>query len=169
MLPVAAAAAGEKQSGLRGRLSALPPAVEGLMAHPVVSLLKDTVRTWWASHPWRPFVAVGGVAAKEMMVPLARQHPGRLLGGAMLAGALLSRWRPWKWLLVGVGPAVVASMLPTLISNLATRLPMAALLKAVGMGSATPDRTVEPVAVAVVRDTASRANPGVVAGVDAKP
>ena len=145
MLPAASTASAKKPSGLRGRLGALPPAVEGLMSHPVVSLLKDTVRTWWASHPWRPFVAVGGIAAKEMMVPLARKHPGRLLGGAMLAGAVLSRWRPWKWLVFGVGPAVVASMLPTLISNIATRLPMAALLKAAGIGSATPERIIDPV------------------------
>lgn len=166
MLPVASGVPREKPSGLRSRLGALPHAVEGLMSHPVVSLLKDTVRTWWARHPWRPFVAVGGIAAKEMMVPLARQHPGRLIGGAMLAGAVLSRWRPWKLLLVGVGPAVVASMLPTLISSLATRLPIAALLKAASMGSSVPERTVD--AAVPMGAMPAGENPVVVVKVDAK-
>lgn len=134
MLPVTtgASAAVKPPSRVRATIARIP-SVERVASHPVVSLLKDAVQTWWVTHPWRPFLAVGTVAAKQMIVPIARQHPGRLIGGAMLAGAVLSRWRPWKWLLVSVAPALVASMLPSLVSRIATRLPLATLLRMIGV------------------------------------
>lgn len=137
MLPKVVPSSGTPVSGLRAKLARVP-SVEGVLSHPVALLLKDTLQTWWATRPWRPFLAVGSVAAKEMIGPLARQHPARLVGGAMLAGAVLSRWRPWKWALASIGPAIVASMLPTLVSRLATRLPLGALLKVVGVAPVNP-------------------------------
>jgi hypothetical protein len=115
---------------------ALPLGVDALLAHPVVQTARDTVRQWWRTHPLRPVITVGVEAASQMMVPLARRHPGRLLAGAMLAGALLSRWRPWKWIIVSAVPPLLASMLPTLISRLATRIPVSTLLKLVGSSAA---------------------------------
>jgi pimeloyl-ACP methyl ester carboxylesterase len=110
----------------------LAPRIGMLLSHPVVSTLRATVQQWWAAHPWRPVMTIGVEAGRQMMVPLAREHPARLLGAAMLGGAILSRWRPWKWLIASAAPALLASMLPTLISRLATRIPVSTLLRLVG-------------------------------------
>jgi len=113
------------------KLRVVPP-VNALLSHPVVSTARDTLRQWWLAHPWRPLLTVGVEAGKQAVVPLARRHPVRLLGAAMLGGALLSRWRPWKWIIASAAPALAASLLPTLISRAATRIPLSALLRIVG-------------------------------------
>lgn len=136
------------------KLRAVPP-LDALLSHPAVSTARDTLRQWWLAHPWRPLLTVGIEAGKQAVMPLARRHPMRLLGAAMLGGAVLSRWRPWKWIIASAAPALAASLLPTLISRAATRIPLSALLKIVGSSSKTvrvreagvPARTVTTVTV----------------------
>lgn len=134
--PDAAADAGRPPSK-----TGLPARVGALLSHPVVETLRDTVRQWWYNHPWRPAITVGVEAGSRMMVPLARRHPGRLLAGAMVAGAVLSRVKPWKWIVASVAPSLLASMLPSLLSRIASRVPPSTLLRLVG-GSSEPARAV---------------------------
>ncbi len=129
--------------------SSLPSKVGTLLSHPVVSTLREAVRHWWLKHPWRPVIVIGADAASKAMVPLARRHPGRLVGGAMLAGAVLSRLKPWKWILASIAPSLLASILPTLLSRLATRVPLPTLLKVAGLSPAA-SATLRPGAVAAV-------------------
>lgn len=114
------------------KLGPLGAPVASVLSHPVVATVRDTIEQWWRNHPWRPVLTVAGEAAKQTMVPMARQHPARVLGVAVIAGAVLSRWRAWKWLLASTVPALLASMLPTMISKAAARLPLSTLLKLVG-------------------------------------
>ena len=118
--------------GLLDRVKLASSSIDGALGHPVVEILRDTVRHWWRTHPWRPAIIVGAEAVNQLAVPVARKHPLRLLGAAMLAGAIVSRLRPWKWLLLSVAPALAASMVPTLISRLAKRIPVKTLIKAFG-------------------------------------
>ena len=131
----------------------LSSSVDSVLAHPVVATLRDTVEQWWRTNRWRPIVTVAIGAVNQMAVPLARKHPYRLLGIAMLGGAILSRLKPWKWLAITVVPTLLASMLPTLISRVATRLPLSTLLELLGAGDsgrfaahADPTRPVPTVA-----------------------
>ena len=117
---------------LIGRLGLLSSSAGNLLSHPVVETLRDTARQWWLTHPWRPVIVIGFEAANQLAVPVARKHPLRLLGAAMLGGAILSRLKPWKWLLMSAAPTLAASMLPTLISRLARRIPVSTLIKAFG-------------------------------------
>ena len=126
-----------RSKALIDRLGLATP-VQTLVANPVVATLRDTVEQWWRTHPWRPFVLVGVEAAGQAMVPIARKHPMRVVGVAMLGGAVLSRWTPWKWILASTVPTVAVSMLPTLLSRVATRLPLSLLLKLVGSPPARP-------------------------------
>ena len=132
MQPHPPATASEAPRGLIGRLKLASSSVDGVLGHPVVETLRDTARHWWMTHPWRPAIIVGLEAVNQLAVPVARKHPLRLLGIAMLGGAILSRLKPWKWLLKSAGPALAASMLPALISRLATRIPVSTLIKAFG-------------------------------------
>lgn len=47
------------------------------------------------------------LAARHALGVAAEQHPLALVGGALLAGAVLARVRPWRWLL---RPALVAGI-----------------------------------------------------------
>ena len=128
-----------KKAGLLGKLG-LGASLDGALSHPLVATLRDTATQWWANHPWRPVIVVGLEAANQLAIPVARKHPLRLLGVAMLGGAILSRLKPWKWILLSAGPTLALSMLPTLISRLAARyLPVSTLIKAFGKPAAVRD------------------------------
>ena len=132
MQPQPRQAVSTARPSLLGRLKLASSSIDGALAHPVVDLLRDTACQWWRTHPWRPAIIVGAEAVNQLAVPVARKHPLRLLGAAMLAGAIVSRLKPWKWLLLSAGPALAASMVPALISRLARRIPVATLIKAFG-------------------------------------
>lgn len=116
--------------------TSLPARVGTLLSHPVLAAVRDGVRRWWHKRAWRPAVIIGAEVARKSMVPLARRHPARLLGGAMLAGAVLSRIGPWKWIARRTAPALLASILPSLAMRLAPRIPLSTLLQAAGLSPA---------------------------------
>lgn len=132
MLPRPADPAGRPPAAV----SSLPGPLDRLLSHPVLAVLRDGVRRWWHKRPWRPVVVIGAEVASKAMVPLARRHPGRLIGGAMLAGALLSRLKPWKWIAKSIAPALLASLVPVIVSRLSDRIQLSTLLQAVGLGPA---------------------------------
>lgn len=136
-----------------GRLGSIGAALGGVTGHPVIATLRDTVRQWWLTHPWRPALIIGAEAANQLAVPIARRHPLRLLAVALAAGAVLSRLKPWKWIVVGLGPTLFVSMLPTLISRIVARyLPVATLLKAYGAAKqAGGEAPIQPVIPAATR------------------
>ena len=127
---------GPRKSGILDKVG-LGASVDGALSHPVVATLRETATHWWTKHPWRPVIVVGLEALNQLAVPVARKHPLRLLAVAMLGGAILSRLKPWKWILVSAGPTLALSMLPTLMSRLAARyLPVSTLIKAFGKPAA---------------------------------
>ncbi|MBC7956464.1 MAG: hypothetical protein H7Y33_11425 [Cytophagales bacterium] len=94
---------------------AKPPAPESK------GVLRDALRDWWAKHPMRVTTLVAAEAAKVVMRPLARRHPIALVMGALVLGGLIVWARPWRGLLK---PALLAGMLPQLVSKIVAQLPV---------------------------------------------
>jgi hypothetical protein len=90
--------------------------LKGLSKHPLAALTIDALSDRWARHPLHTSVQLAEVAATETIAPLVRRHPVLVLGSAAVAGALLVRARPWRWLLrpallAGVASQVAAQLL----------------------------------------------------------
>ena len=64
---------------------------------PGVELAIDAAKAWWSEH--RDSARLTGQASQAVKTPIARKHPGSLLGVAAAAGALLVLLRPWRLLL----------------------------------------------------------------------
>jgi hypothetical protein len=73
--------------------------LKGLSKHPLAALTIDALADRWAQHPLHTSVQLAETAANETIAPLVRRHPALVLGSAAVAGALLVRARPWRWLL----------------------------------------------------------------------
>ena len=82
------------------------------------SVIVPAARLWWARQPMRPAVALAGGAARIALQPLAQAHPIKLLGAALLCGAVLSWARPWRW---AANSAALTSLLPQLLLTAMTR------------------------------------------------
>ena len=65
---------------------------------PGAELLVGVLRDWWDQHPAQALLSAVAQAAQAALRPLARRHPFALMAGAALAGAVLARTRPWRWL-----------------------------------------------------------------------
>lgn len=81
---------------------------------PAATVAARWLRRWWASHPLRATVDLTTAVTREMAGPLAKQHPWMLMAGAALAGAAISRARPWRWI---SGGAILASLVPRVDLN----------------------------------------------------
>lgn len=111
-------------SRARLRLAMLPPApdpaarkrgwADTLHGLPVVSVVIDSVKAWWAQHPLRPTASIAAEATKAAIGPVARLHPIALVSASAVAGALLFKTRPWRWLLRS---AIFAGLVPQMISR----------------------------------------------------
>ena len=97
----------------------LPRWLERLRGHPLAALAVDALTDRWRDHPLATSLRVAEVAAAETVAPLVRRHPAVLLGASALAGALLIRARPWRWLL---RPALLGGIASQLVSQLVDRL-----------------------------------------------
>jgi hypothetical protein len=85
-------------------------AFTSVFAHvPMSDVASRWINRWWARHPWRSTVEFAIDAADEIARPTAEKHPMLLIIGAVGAGALLSRVRPWRWISSG---ALLAGLLP---------------------------------------------------------
>ena len=96
--------------------------LDHLARTPAVSVLIDGMRRWWAKQPVRLALLLADDAAETLMQPVVQKHPYRLVLGAAAMGALLVLSRPWRWLpraalTSGLGSALMAGLLPTLINQ----------------------------------------------------
>ena len=87
---------------------------------PLTRIVTDTVGSWWTHHPLRLAASVAAEGVGAIARPLAQRHALLLVLGATLAGGLLVRSRPWRWI---VKPALFAGLLPQLATRLVARLP----------------------------------------------
>jgi hypothetical protein len=87
---------------------------EDLRSLPGARLVIEAIGLWWNRHPLRATSLLAAEAAKAVVAPLAQRHPLLLVAGALVAGGLLARSRPWRW---GFGSALFAGMLPQLLST----------------------------------------------------
>ncbi len=76
-------------------LSAL---VDSLSDVPIGAVAARYLRRWWRRHPLRATAELGNELGRELLAPAAAKHPWLVLGGAVVAGVLLSRLKPWRWL-----------------------------------------------------------------------
>ena len=92
-----------------------------LMSTPGVALLIDVVETWWARHPMRTAAIVAGEASTALVRPMAQRNPFKLVLVAFVVGAIISKVRPWRWLL---RRTLFAGLLPQIALRIATELPV---------------------------------------------
>jgi|GEM_PF-1485853 len=97
------AADGPREPGWLGTLG------DALSDLPAAAIAVRWLRRWWNGHPWRTTFEFARDAAQELAVPVARKHPWWLVGGALVAGMLLARAKPWRLL---SGGALLAGLLP---------------------------------------------------------
>ena len=99
----------------------------------------ETVGSWWTHHPLRLAASVAAEGVGAIARPLAQRHALLLVLGATLAGGLLVRSRPWRWI---VKPALFAGLLPQLATRLVARLPPSSWVSVVD--SLTQPRRADP-------------------------
>jgi hypothetical protein len=86
----------------------------------VIGVMVDALKTWWQHHPARPATALAGSAARSVLKPVADRHPVALVVGAAAVGASIVAIKPWRW---GLRPAVLAGLLPPLVTSAIGRIP----------------------------------------------
>lgn len=104
-----------------------PSLVDRLRGHPVFGVVIDAVSAWWARHPLNSAVSLAHGIVRETAVPLARRHPFMMVGAAVLAGALLMRFRFWRRI---VKPALFAGLVSQVGMRLIAHLPVDSILDA---------------------------------------
>ena len=92
-----------------------------LLGVPGIALLIDVVETWWARHPMRTAAIVAGEASTALVRPMAQRNPLRLVLVAFVVGAILSKARPWRWML---RRTLFAGLLPQIALRVAAELPV---------------------------------------------
>ena len=95
--------------------------VENFKAVPSLAGVIEHIEGWWAQHPFRAAGLVVAEASRKLTTPMAERHPISLVLAAALAGALLAFSRPWRWI---VSPALLAGLLPSLVSRTIRELPV---------------------------------------------
>lgn len=173
---------------LRGALQELsPPRNDGdeggpsvlmtaLLAIPGVSTVVEAVRNWWSQHPLHLATLVAGNTARSAVDPVARRSPFGLILAAAAIGALLYWVKPWRGLLK---PALLAGMVPHLVSRVMDHVPLESWMAAVSTfasermrGGSTPGTSTATHTEAAARTgngAAPPAQPGVKAGPASSP
>ncbi len=99
-----------------------------LMSVPGADIVKDAVQSWWSQHPLRVAAMVAEEAGNALIKPTAQKHPLLLVVGALVIGAGLARLKPWRW---GFKKALLAGLLPQLISKVVSEMPVSSWMAVV--------------------------------------
>lgn len=111
--------------GGEGKPSAL---VGALLSIPGMGILVDAVRGWWAQHPMHMAALVATNTARSVVRPMARSNPFALVVGAVAFGGMLFWLKPWRGFLK---PALLAGLLPQIVSRAVAHVPMESWLSAI--------------------------------------
>ena len=114
----AATAAGER-----------PAWMDRLRTAPVIGVVIDAASAWWTNHPLNPAATLAHGVVRDTVAPMARRHPIAIVAGAFVAGLLVVRLRPWRWL---VKPALFAGLTTQIITRVVSSVPMEAVFEALG-------------------------------------
>ena len=98
-----------------------------LRAVPGVEILIEVVAQRWQRHPLRLAGQVAGDVAEAWLRPVAREHPLRLVLGALAVGGVLAWARPWRAL---PRPARWAVLAMPIVSQAVALVPLDSLLVA---------------------------------------
>lgn len=93
--------------------------LQKLRNQPLAALAIDALTDRWSRHPLHTTVRVAEAAARETIAPLVRRHPAAVLGASAVAGALLVRAKPWRWL---ARPALLTGLVAQIAALLVARL-----------------------------------------------
>ena len=93
--------------------------LQKLRGQPLAALAIDALTDRWSRHPLHTTVRVAEAAARETIAPLVRRHPAAVLGASAVAGALLVRAKPWRWL---ARPALLTGLVAQIAALLVARL-----------------------------------------------
>lgn len=91
----------------------------------LASTLFEALRAWWSVQPLSGTLRLANDVAREAVAPYARRHPLALVGGAVVAGALIGVLRPWR-LLRSSSPS--APLVPRMVSQFVSQMPLQSLL-----------------------------------------
>jgi hypothetical protein len=100
----------EESDGLEA-LGGAPPSRRTRRAGGWLGRLQHAAGTWWRHHPAHMAVELG----TPMLQSFAQRHPGRLLAGAAVAGAVLMLARPWR--LISVTTVLLAVVKSSQLSS----------------------------------------------------
>ncbi|MBP6006208.1 MAG: hypothetical protein KA740_00810 [Rhodoferax sp.] len=81
--------------------------------------LRQALRQTESAYPLHRVLKTAATTAELVLQPIAQAHPYRMVMGAALAGALLVRARPWRWL---PASALLVSLLPQLVNAMSSQL-----------------------------------------------
>jgi len=106
---------------------ATPAWMDRLRGAPVIGVVIEAVTAWWANHPLRPAADVAESVVRDAIAPLARRHPVSIVLAAVLVGAAVVRFRPWRWI---VKPALFAGLTSQLITRFVAQVPFDSIVNA---------------------------------------
>jgi len=94
---------------------------------PALEVLFEVIRQRWQRHPLRLAAQVAGDLADGWIKPVAREHPIRLVVGALVVGAVVAWARPWRLL---PSPARWSVLAMPIVSKAVALVPLESLLLA---------------------------------------
>lgn len=119
----------EASSPNRGSGDGKPhPLLDALMAIPGAPIVVEAVQGWWSQHPLHLASLVAGDATRTFLRPLARRNPFVLVAGAVAVGGLIFWFKPWRGFL---RPALLAGLLPQIVSRAVAHVPIESWISAV--------------------------------------